>query len=140
VRSLRTSTVVFLVAICVGACGIFSRGRTRLDFAQLLATDRIEVVTNVRKPVKTIREEGEIRTAITFIQNHQDGWSEHYAGPRVPSLQFEFYAGERYLGGFGVAHDYAVSDPSTAGFLSRDVPQRQIDDLLNQLGLARPEQ
>ena len=93
----------------------------------------MEVVGTFGKVIATITDPAKIAEATAFIEQRHDGWIDVWSGPRAPELYFEFYQGQRHLGGFGIAEKYLV-----AGSLSRDTPADDITTFARHLNLRWP--
>ena len=119
----------------MSSCNITSK---TLDFSTLKRADRISVRTNSDKPVKELTDPSQLAAALDFLDHHTTGWSENWSGPLIPALMLQFYDGSKRLGGFGVGETYIVADPSTYGWLSRQVKIEDRDALLNTLTLRLP--
>jgi len=106
-----------------------------IQFARLEPADRIVVRTRFGDVIKTIEDKAQIDAAVQFIRQYETGWRDPIKGPRVPRFMLDFLVRGRRIGSYGIGVGYVVSDPTTDGFWSRDVPEADVKRLAGRLGL-----
>jgi len=127
-----------VVAASLG-CGNLGPGKS-IDVSILRSANRIEVRTAADRHVATMTNRVSIERALSFIEQHHDGWREPWYGPHVPQLMLYFYERDRKLGGFGLDHETLVLDPTMGrGWVSRDVSKEEAEGFLRDVGLKWPE-
>jgi hypothetical protein len=128
-----------LMFAAILACRDLGPGKS-VDVNILRSADRIEVRTAADRNVATVTSRASIERALSYIQQHHDGWREPWYGPHVPRLMLYFYERDRKLGGFGLDHGTLVLDPTMGiGWVSRDVSKDEVEGLLRDLGVTWPE-
>lgn len=85
--------------------------------------------------IKAINDKAQIDAAVRFIRQYENGWRDPIRGPLVPSFMLEFFVSGHHIGSFGIGAGYVVSDPTTDGFWSREVPEEDVKRLAGRLGL-----
>lgn len=121
------------------ACHDTGPGKS-IEFDVLRTAKRIEVRSADDQLVTTVTSPSLIRTALSFIERHRDGWREPWYGPNVPTLMLYFYEHDRKRGGFGVSRDALIVDPTMGvGWLSRHISKDELAPFLKQMGLTWPK-
>ena len=132
---MRAFPIAILIALSMDSC-LHSRAcspRHTVNFAALSDADRIEITREGVTKIATITDPVKVRRAALFIQQRSDDWSEVLAGPQAATIILEFFSGNRWAGGFGVAHTYLVDGPT-----SRPTPSAEIDQFLKDMGVNLP--
>ena len=96
------------LACIAAACG--GRPVTK-DFSGLSTATRIEVHDVGVRPLAVITDPERIQAARDFIKHYDKGWkSPRWQGPAPSRRRFDFWDGDRYLGGFGINPDTLTTD------------------------------
>jgi hypothetical protein len=131
--------IMGLMLAAMLACRDVGPGKS-VDLSILRSADSIEVRTAADRIVARVTNRASIERALSFIQQHHDGWREPWYGPHVPRLMLYFYERDRKLGGFGLDHETLVLDPTMrAGWVSRDVSKDEVEGFLRDLGVTWAE-
>ena len=66
----------------------------------------VEVHTDGLRPLSVVTDPQRIKVAFDFIKHYEEGWkSPRWQGGVIPRRRFDFWEGDRYLGGFGINPD-----------------------------------
>jgi hypothetical protein len=103
------------------------------DFSYLDGATRIDVRTNLDKPIKTISDPAQIQGALAFVKQRKTGWGSPWYGPPVPQVVLNFYIDNRYLGGYGIGSNFLATNPEP--FLSRSITVGERDEIMQLLGV-----
>lgn len=110
-RHLRDAALILVacgMACMAAACG--SPPVTR-DFSALSTAARIEVHESGTRPLSVVTDPGRIKAARDFIMRYEHGWkSPRWQGSAPSRRRFDFWDGDRYLGGFGINPDSITTD------------------------------
>lgn len=81
------------------------------DFSVLSAATRIEVHDVGVRPLAVVTDPRKIQVARDFIKRYENGWkSPRWQGAAPSRRRFDFWDGDRYLGGFGINPDTLTTD------------------------------
>ncbi len=109
----RIRDVVLLLGACASACVAAACGARPVskDFSVLSTATRIEVHDVGVRPLAVVTDPQRIQVARDFIKRYEQGWkSPRWQGPAPSRRRFDFWDGERYLGGFGINPDTLTTD------------------------------
>lgn len=101
----RIRKAVLLLGACGMACiaAACGGGPVTKDFSGLSAATRIEVHTTGVRPLSVVTDPERIKVARDFIKQYEQGWkSPRWQGSAPSQRRFDFWDGDRYLGGFGI--------------------------------------
>lgn len=104
--------VLFLGA-CGMACVAAACGGHPItkDFSGLSRATRIEVHDVGVRPLFVVADPARIKVASDFIRPYEKGWkSPRWQGTAPSRRRFDFWDGDRYLGGFGINPDSLTTD------------------------------
>jgi len=100
----------FGMACIAAGCGGRSVSVSR-DFSVLSTATRVEVHDVGVHPLAVITDPERIQIARDFIKQYDKGWkSPRWQGAAPSRRRFDFWDGDRYLGGFGINPDSITTD------------------------------
>lgn len=113
VRCIREATLLLCACGLAGinaSCGDPGPPVSR-DFSALSAATRIEVQDIGVHPLAVVTDPEKIRAARDFIKQYENGWkSPRWQGAAPSRRRFDFWDGDRYLGGFGINPDTLTTE------------------------------
>jgi hypothetical protein len=129
---------VILFSVCGMACATAScerRAYTK-DFSVLSAATRIEVHDVGVRPLFIVTDAERIGAARDFIGQYEEGWrTPRWQGSAPSRRRFDFWDGDRYLGGFGIN----PSSVTTENYY-QEAPAEEIARIAALLGVEWPPQ
>ena len=103
--------VLLLGAFGMGCVAAGDGQSVAKDFGALSTATRIEVTERGLRNISTVTDPVRINAARDFIAQYQEGWkSPRWQGPAPSERRFDFWDGDRYLGGFGINPDTLTTE------------------------------
>ena len=128
--------LLIVLAVAVSSCNRSNSCRD-MHFERFGAADRA-VITVDSRPVGEIKSPTTLRKLADFAQLHASGWSYPWFGPPVAHLYLDFFAGQRFLGDFGVGPHF-LSAQGCDYFQSRPVNSSDRRKLIELVGVGDPD-
>lgn len=108
---IRKAVLLLCAYGLAGICAACSAPPVSRDFSALSSATRIEVHDVGVRPLAIVTDPERIRVARDFIKQYEKGWkSPRWQGPAPSRRRFDFWDGDRYLGGFGINPDTITTD------------------------------
>src|SRR5271166_6836051 len=97
-----------------------------MNCARFRGATRVVITVDSREVGTQITSTSRIAAFVAFAEAHGAGWSYPWYGPPVARLKANFYAGDQFLGDFGVGTTF-LSAQGCGYFQSRPIssPDRQ---------------
>jgi hypothetical protein len=110
VRRIRYAVLLF-AAFGMGCIAAGDGQSVAKDFGALSSATRIEAHDVGVRPLAIVTDPERIRVARDFIKQYDKGWkSPRWQGSAASRRRFDFWDGDRYLGGFGINPDTITTD------------------------------
>ena len=127
-----------LIAFALSIMCLLSGGCTKsckdMGFVSFEKADRIVVKTRSRTVIATITDRSRIGEIAQFAEAHGDGWTLPIAGTPVRSIGLEFYAGDRFLGDFGIGKRFLEAQ-GCGYFYSRPLSKHDLHEIVRKVGV-----
>jgi hypothetical protein len=108
-----------------------------IDFRSLNDADRIVVKYMSKTVLTTIHDSQAIARAASFAQSRTRGWADRIAGTPIGTLSVDFYAGEKFVGGFGIGDSFLTAQGCDA-FVSRSLSGKDRREIMRILDIQDP--
>lgn len=108
-----------------------------MQFQRLTPTDRIVIIDNRNREIRTIQDQTKIGEITRFALSHASGWETPWAGTPVASVRANFYVGEKFIGDLGVGRNFLTAQ-GCSFFQSRKVSAKDREVILRLLAVKDP--
>ena len=108
-----------------------------MDFEAFRQADRAVITVDSHASDDEIRSVDTLRALAGFAEEHSSGWSYPEFGPPIARLSVQFFAGDRFLGDFGVGTDFLAAQ-GCGYFYSRAVSAADRQKLIALIGVPDP--
>ena len=109
-----------------------------MHFERLREATRGVITVDSHRVGAEIQSHETLMSLADFAQAHNSGWDYPWYGPPVARLRVDFYAGDRFLGDFGVGPNF-LSAQGCDYFQSRGVSRSDRKKLISLIGVPDPD-